>query len=131
MSKASLASLKAVKPRMSRNSTAATRTTPAACSPSRKAGAAVSGFRRRVTLRACRGRIWQARRTSASAPMRASSADSASDGGASPSPPSSTLTRQVEQRALPPQTERCGTRWARLISSRVGPGAVSTFGPGS
>ena len=34
------------------------------------------------------------------------------------STPATIRTRQVEQRALPPQTERCGTPWARLISKQ-------------
>ena len=38
-------------------------------------------------------------------------------------------TRQVEQRARPPQTAACGMLCMRLISSSVGPGGTRTVGP--
>ena len=38
-------------------------------------------------------------------------------------------TRQVEQRARPPQTDACGILFMRLISSSVGPNGTRTVGP--
>ena len=50
-------------------------------------------------------------------------------GGGSVEAPRSMRTRQVEQRARPPQTEACGTLAARLISSSVGPSGTLIVGP--
>ena len=75
------------------------------------------------------GRHWQARRISGVAPMARSVRASASPSEGSGSECSRTRTRQVEQRALPPQTETWGMPRLRLISSSVAPAATLTVGP--
>ena len=69
-----------------------------------------------------RGLIWQARRTRSGAAIRRSSLASLPLGGGSLSPPSSTSTRQVAQRARPPQSAAWGMPKRRNSSSTVGPG---------
>ena len=54
---------------------------------------------------------------------------SGNTGEGSANEPRSMRTRQVEQRARPPQTEACGTPFIRLISRSVGPCGTLTVGP--
>ena len=71
------------------------------------------------------GRTWQASRTFSGAPMRASVARSITEAEGSSGSPLWIRTRQVEQRARPPQTEfmrECGSNdWPRGSSSRAAP----------
>ena len=68
------------------------------------------------------GRIWQASRMPGVAPIRASAPASAPDGCGRRSSPFVTSTRQVVQRALPPQTDAWGMPFSRSVSSTVAPG---------
>ena len=61
--------------------------------------------------------------------MLASVTASGKVGGGSVSSPASILTRHVEQRARPPQTDACATPFMRLISRSVGPETDLTIGP--
>jgi hypothetical protein len=92
-------------------------------------GPGVAGLLTMATVRSAVGRIWQASRTVSGASMERSVIASAPTGGGRLPPPVSILTRQVEHRPRPPQTEACGMPAARLISSSVLPASVLTLRP--
>src|SRR5712671_5154004 len=85
-----------------------------------------------MTATTALGRSWQARRIDglAEAPTRASTKASRPEGGGSAARSLITRTRQVEHRALPPQTLACGTLNRMLVSRMVRPRGDRTFLPG-
>ena len=89
----------------------------------------VCGGKSGQTLTSATGLSWQARRTARSAPSRASTRASTGACGGRRSRPSSTRTRQVEQRARPPQSEACGIPARRLASSTLSPLGMRTDRP--
>ena len=78
-------------------------------------------------MTSCVGRHWQARRTFAGASILPSACASMRPGGGRCASPSPIRTRQVVQRARPPQTEACGMPSSRIASRMLRPtGAVIT-----
>src|SRR5690349_17072834 len=85
-----------------------------------------------ITATSALGRSWQASRIDglAPAPTRDNTNASRPDGGGSEERSLTTRTRQVEQRALPPQTLACGTSKRMLVSRIVRPRGERTLRPG-
>src|SRR5712671_7447850 len=85
-----------------------------------------------MTATSALGRSWQASRIDglAAAPTRASTKASRPEGGGSAVRSLTIRTRQVEHRALPPQTLACGTLKRMLVSRIVRPRGVRTLRPG-
>ena len=77
------------------------------------------------------GRNWHARRIEESpAPTRCNTCASRPDGRGKARRSLTTRIRHVEQRARPPQTLACGTRWRRLPSRTLSPFGTLTFRSG-
>ncbi len=82
-----------------------------------------------VTVTSRAGRVWQARRTLGGAWMRASACASSDEDGGSAARPSLMRTRQVVQRARPPQLEACGRPASRTASRMLRPTGATMMRP--